>query len=400
MNRGGNVSIILNAEIRDVGLKLKKKIKHASHNRSTSNSVVVSVELDSGEFGYGEGVPREYVTGETIESAMADISSWNLAEIAGEPASFTELVHRLALWSPKTPESDARKIGSNAARCAAELAILDAYAKLFDLPIGEAVACAPFASQVQHGPPLPVRYSGAITAETVWKEKVSALKMRIWGFRQVKIKVGVPGQDDVSRLQRICRRLGKNCDIRLDANEAWSPDEFTRQAQMLAFSNPSAFEQPVAHEQIEKLALAEFHVPYPVILDESLCGMIDAENAIYKGFGDIFNIRLSKCGGMLPSLKLVACATQAGKRYGLGCHPGESPILSAAGRAFASRVRNLAFLEGSYDRHVLSEHFSSPDITFGYGGKAKPIERPGLGITIDLDKLDALTLKKTSIKYD
>ena len=224
--------------------------------------------------------------------------------------------------------------------------------------------------------------------------------MRIWGFRQVKIKVGVPDQDDVARLHRICRRLGKNCDIRLDANEAWSPDEFTRQAQLLAFSNPSAFEQPVAHEEIEKLALAEFHVPYPVILDESLCGMIDAENAINKGFGDIFNIRLSKCGGILPSLKLVARATQSGKRYGLGCHPCESPILSAAGRAFASRVRNLAFLEGSYDRHVLAEHFASPDITFGYGGKAKPIERPGLGITIDLDKLDALTLKKTSIKYD
>lgn len=392
--------LIINAEIRDVGLILKKKIKHASHIRSTSNSVIVCVKLNTGEIGYGEGVPREYVTGETIGSAMEAIRSWDLAQIAGSPKSFCDLVQKLAAWTPAAPANDPRMIGVNAARCAAEIAILDAYARHFEAPIGDAISCAPFASQVQHGPPLPVRYSGAITAETDWKERISATKMRIWGFKQVKIKVGVPGQDDVARLHRIRRRLGRNCEIRLDANEAWTPEEFVQNANLLSFSQPSAYEQPVAHESIEKLALSEFHVPYPVILDESLCGMADADNAIAKGFGEIFNIRLSKCGGLLPSLRLIARASQAGKRYGLGCHPGESPILSAAGRAFACRVRNLAFLEGSYDRHVLADHFASHDITFGYGGKASPIERPGLGIAINHQKLDALTLHKSVVNYD
>ncbi|MFM1801868.1 MAG: hypothetical protein RJA81_1220 [Planctomycetota bacterium] len=391
---------IIRCEIHHVALRLKKKIKHASHDRATSDSVIVSVRLATGEVGYGEGVPREYVTGETVESAMSAIESWNLAKIAGKPASYAEIVQRLSKWEPEAIVPDSRKINVNAARCAVEIAILDAYARHFGLPLGETIRLADSASQIQQGPALPVRYSGAITAETSWKEKVSAVKMRVWGFRQVKIKVGVTGQDDVARLSRIRRRLGKNCDIRLDANEAWSPDEFVRMANLLAFSNPSTFEQPVAHEVIEDLAKPEYHVPFPVILDESLCGMLDAERSIHRGFGEIFNIRLSKCGGILPSLKLIAKATQSGKRYGLGCHPGESPILSAAGRAFASHVRNLVFLEGSYDRHVLAEHFATPDITFGYGGKAKPIDRPGLGITIHTGKLEEMTLKKTVQTYD
>ena len=45
--------------------------------------------------------------------------------------------------------------------------------------------------------------------------------MRIYGFRQVKVKVGVPGQDDPARLGRFRRIMGKSMDLRLDANEAW-----------------------------------------------------------------------------------------------------------------------------------------------------------------------------------
>jgi muconate cycloisomerase len=391
---------IARVEIRHVRLNLKKKIKHASHVRASSDSLMVEVHLDSGEIGYGEGVPREYVTGETIDSAFEIASKWQHPEILESISSLTDIVTRLCEWAPAPPPGDDRKIGVNAARCAVEIAMLDACCQYFGVSLSETIPLVPFASQLQHGPSLPVRYSGAITAETPMKERISATKMWIWGFRQVKVKVGVTGQDDAARLKRIRRRLGRRCEIRLDANEAWSPAEFKGWAEKLSFSQPSAYEQPVPHEQIHLLANPEYHVPVPVILDESLCGPVDAENAIRGGFGEIFNIRLSKCGGLLPSLRLVAMATQAGRRYGLGCHPGESPILSAAGRAFASRVRNLAFIEGSYDRHVLTDRFTTPDITFGYGGLAQPIDRPGLGIEINREKLDAMTVNRHTLRYN
>jgi muconate cycloisomerase len=394
------VARIVNLEIRHVRLDLKKKIKHASHERQASDNVVVVVTLDDGTRGYGEGVPRSYVTGETVESAIADLQSWPLFDIIGEAGNLADVVRSLEAWVPAPKVGDFRGIGSNSARCAAEIAILDAFSRHFGVPVGEAFRFSEVAAELPIETPQPVRYSGAITAETPWKEKISATKMRIWGFRQVKVKVGIDGADEVARLKRIRRRLGSKCDMRLDANEAWSPDQFRTWAERLAFSFPSAFEQPVPHEAIAELGKPEFHQPFPVILDESLCGPVDAENAIRGSFGEIFNVRLSKCGGFLPSLKLVAMAIRSGRRYGLGCHPGESPILSAAGRAVASRLRNLAFLEGSYDRHVLAEPFATSDITFGYGGKAKPLSGPGLGIEIDMKKLEAVTVSRLDLSRE
>ena len=91
------------------------------------------------------------------------------------------------------------------------------------------------------------------------------------------------------------------------------------------------------------------------MLDESLCGMIDAERAVAGGWCDLFNLRLSKCGGFIPSLRLAQLARRHGLGYQLGCQVGETAILVAAGRHFASSVADIRYLEGSYDRHLVRE---------------------------------------------
>ena len=70
---------------------------------------------------------------------------------------------------------------------------------------------------------------------------------------------------------------------------------------------------------------------------------------------DVFNIRLSKCGGFLNSLRLAALAQQHGLTLSAWLPSGESGILSAAGRHWAASVAGIRWLEGSYDRHVLAE---------------------------------------------
>ena len=119
------------------------------------------------------------------------------------------------------------------------------------------------------------------------------------------------------------------------------------------------------------------------MLDESLTSMRDAEGAIAARTCDLFNIRLSKCGGFLASLQLAATAQAAGLGYQLGCHPGESGILSAAGRHWACSVASIRYLEGSYDRYLFRRLLTNEDLTFGYGGRAAAIQRPGLGVSVN-----------------
>jgi muconate cycloisomerase len=182
-------------------------------------------------------------------------------------------------------------------------------------------------------------------------------------------------------------------DLRIDANEAWRAGEVVKRLQSLAPCRISCVEQPVRHEEVESLATVRQQVSIPLMLDESLTSQRDAGEAIRRGTCDLFNLRLSKCGGFLNCLRLAALAHEAGLGYQLGCHPGESGILSAAGRHFASSVRHVRYLEGSYDRHLLKESLTDEDITFGYGGWAPALTGPGLGITVRQDQLDPFVLQ-------
>jgi muconate cycloisomerase len=379
---------------------LKKPIRHASFERASSDNLVVRLILEDGTTGYGEGVPRSYVTGETIESTFACLERIDLPKILDKPRDLAEVVRRLEAFEMPETDTDPRGMAGNAARCALELAVLDAYARREGRSLGDAVRLVVSAQGLLTPKPTSVRYSGAITAETATKEVISAWKMRIYGFHQTKVKVGVEGQNDPARLARLRKILGRRMDIRIDANEAWKAAELVdRVAPLLPF-RPSVLEQPVAHEEVDALAEIRPKLGVPVMLDESLCGYLDALHAVERGTADFLNVRLSKCGGIIKSLRIMALASRSGLGIQLGCHPGETGILSASGRQVASQIRGIRYLEGSYDRHVLAGNLIAEDITFRYGGRARPLKGVGLGVTVLPEALERMTVDRREVRYD
>ncbi|HEY2156762.1 MAG TPA: enolase C-terminal domain-like protein [Isosphaeraceae bacterium] len=383
-----------------VALPLRKTIRHASHERLASDSLVARVTLGDGSVGFGEGVPRSYVTGETIETAFDALTSLDVASQVGNPGDFAAAVSGISELRVPSIDDDPRGMFGNAARAALEIALIDAYGHAFGESAGRAIRLASRVPELLTPAAAWVRYSGAITAETPGKEIRSAGKMWLNNFRHVKLKVGVAGQDDAKRLRRIRAVLGPKIDVRLDANEAWSPDEVVDRMAALRPSRPSTIEQPVPHAQVESLAEMRPRLGVPVMLDESLCGYPDAVRSVESGTADLFNVRISKCGGLIPSLRLIELAHRHGIGVQLGCHPGESGLLSAAGRHLASNVRGLRYVEGSYDRHLLGRNITRDDPTFGFGGWAAPIKGPGLGVRIDDAALNAMTVDRREVRYD
>ena len=92
----------------------------------------------------------------------------------------------------------------------------------------------------------------------------------------------------------------------------------------------------------------------------------------------------------MRSLKLEEAATARGVTSQLGCHVGETGILSAAGRVAASLMREPVYVDGSYDEYLLSENITAENLFFGRGGRAEIIRDEGLGFTIDKNALDRL----------
>lgn len=378
-------------EVRHVRVPLRRPVKHASHTRTDTDNLIVRCTLSDGTVGWGEGVPRDYVTGETVESAIELLKRSDLPAQLPACASFEDVVRLVERLRLADVPGDDRQCRGNAARCALEIAILDAYGRAFGQPLS---AVAKFVAPDLFEAREQVRYSGVILSAKGWKARAMSLGYRLTGFHQVKVKVGIAGQDDVKRLRVIRGCLGSSMDIRIDANEAWPASEAAERITALERFGITSVEQPVTHEEVAELAKVRKQVRTPIMLDESLCSEVDAERAVREGWCDLFNLRLSKCGGFVPSLRLAELAVRHGLGYQLGCQVGETAILSAAGRAFAGSVTGIRYLEGSFDRHLLHDALATSDITFGRGGKAPVLTGPGLGITVDPARVEAITARR------
>ena len=383
-----------------VSIRLKKVIRHASQQRTSNDTLLVRCELDNGTVGWGEGIPRTYVTGDSMESSWQHILKTQYDALAtadfSQPAETIAAADRLELADVPVPDGViSRACFGNTARCALELAVLDAACRCVNQPISHALDLA--SEELQNDelikPVAAARYDGVIASGRPFKQHRSAFSMRLFNFAQVKVKVGTAGIDDAACLRRCRRWLGIGVDLRIDANEAWRCDELAKKLAELTPFNISCVEQPVPEADVEGLADVRSDLNVPIMLDESLCCMDDAARAVRLNLCDAFNLRISKCGGLLRTLRLANQAQKRGIGVQLGCLVGETGLLSAAGRHFACHVSGIRYLEGSFDRFLVKDRLTAEDLTFRYGGKAPALSGPGLGVTVNEREVAERTVK-------
>jgi muconate cycloisomerase len=370
---------IVRCEIWEVDLPFKLTFKHSLHERSTSGSVILRLQSDTGDVGWGESLPREYVTGETTATVVERLTETFLPVLMEHrPASWEEaleVAEKLEIEArQKTPDLPDR-IG--ATRCAAELAFLDLAGKHFRRSVAEI-----FGKRKREW----VEYSGVISSDAPYKVAKTSLKMRAGGIRFVKIKVG--GSDDVQKVKRIRCLMGAHTDLRVDANAAWDASTAISRIQALKPYGITSVEQPIPAEDIEGLQTVTSAVTTPIMVDESLCSLTDARRLVAQDACDYFNIRLSKCGGLIASLELAEFARNHDKGCQLGCQVGETAILSAAGRHFALGVAGLKYIEGSFGTHLLEQDVAKQNLTFGRKGIGRPLNGPGLGIQVLPERIE------------
>ncbi|MDO8684181.1 MAG: dipeptide epimerase, partial [Armatimonadota bacterium] len=82
---------ILSLSARAIDLPLKEPFETAKGRKTHSSTVIVKLDLDSGQVGLGEATPVGYVTGESIESALAAIEQSRRVIIGADPAEWLSL---------------------------------------------------------------------------------------------------------------------------------------------------------------------------------------------------------------------------------------------------------------------------------------------------------------------
>ncbi len=350
-----------------VKLPFTLPVRHNLADHRSVDNIIVAVTTSSGAVGYGEGIPRSFVTGETLTASLNFLKTQLVPRVISQRWANPRVLRDFLadLWE----ESGAA--ATPAAFCALETALLDAAGQSWGMTVAvllELPACYP----VVYSAVLPLASPEHMT--------------HFWGLikkfqiRHVKVKVGTP--DDEATVRATREALGPDVDLRIDANAAWSPEVAIAQIRRLAPYRLSAVEQPVAKDDIDGMRLVSQSVDIPVIADESLCSAADARRLIQMGACQILNIRISKCGGLTQAVNICRLAQEAGLKCQLGSHVGETSLLAAAGRHFAMGLPQLCYVEGSLAPLYLSQDLVDTPVFFGPGGRGPALPTPGLGVRV------------------
>src|SRR6266516_4384503 len=122
---------VVELEARHVCIPLRRQVTHASHSRTETDNVVVRCVLSDGSVGFGEGVPRDYVTGETIDFSIDLLKRSELGSQLDSCPDYVAAVQLAKRFKLANVLGDDRLIQGNAARCAMELALLDAFGRAY-----------------------------------------------------------------------------------------------------------------------------------------------------------------------------------------------------------------------------------------------------------------------------
>jgi muconate cycloisomerase len=370
-----------------VSLPFAFDFSHAQRKRTSARNVVVEVTAEGGAvFGFGEGAPRSYVTGETADSAAGHI-----ADAVANPAF---------CWNLSTPDQirqwtaaiDPHRFG-NAARCALELALIDSLGRLLGRPAIDFFPNEPRTPTLFYGAALPLADAAVIQA--------GCRIIRQLGIRRIKLKFSADLDQNQEMLKAVETAFGSDCEIKVDVNFAWDLSTALAHIPLLQRHRVRVVEQPLARQDPDRIPLSAAMEAEGIVLmaDESACTLSDLKQIRRENSFGMVNVRLSKCGGIFRSLEMIRYLRRTGMPFQIACHLGESGILSAAGRILGLLCPDAVYWDGSYDAFLLKANLTKQDVTFGPGGQAEALPGPGLGIEVDRKALEKLSEGKEPIVF-
>ncbi len=363
--------IPVRAELCRIEIPFRFTFSHALAERRVGEGVLLVLGDEEGRTGYGECAPRSYVSGETAQSVLDALERRVPMFLGRQFVSFEDL------WAELAREAEGLSREEHAAFCALELALLDLGGKALDRSAGEPL-----------GPIVNPRisYSGVVSAGGAEGAQKACAMMKKLGVTRAKVKVGEELEQDLEVLSTVRAQLGEAAALRVDANGAW--DAATALSRVRAFESfrLEGLEQPCAADDVDGLSWLTERCPVPVIVDESLVSLDDARRLSESRACHVFNVRISKCGGLSSAARIRDLARAAGIDTMLGAHVGETAILAAAGRQFAARTPGLRFAEGSYGSLLLRADVSDA-MNLEPGAVGAAPSGYGLGLDVDLERI-------------
>jgi L-alanine-DL-glutamate epimerase-like enolase superfamily enzyme len=327
---------------RDYNLIFKHPFVLASGMRMQTPSVIVILKQGT-IAGYGEATLPPYLP-ETQASVSAFISKIKLDDIT-TISEFKRAVMEIQ-----------RHDANYFAKAALDIALHDLWAKLNNNTLSDWL-------NIQGTVPPCTHTIGMDTPEVI-KQKV----LEANDFKMLKVKLGGANDKQIILTIRSCT----DKPICIDANGGWkTKEEALAMIEWLNNYNVLFIEQPLPKQQWDDTRWLKGKSPLPLIADEDFQTIQDLENV--SNCYDGINIKLMKCGGISPALKIIKLAKKKNLKILIGCMSESSCGVAAA--ASIQCMADWVDLDGPL--LIRNDPFTGVSYVDGY---IQLSSEPGLGV--------------------
>ncbi len=367
--------------LREIALTLKEPFRISSGTQSHRRIFLVQLFGPDRAEGWGECVAGEdpHYSSEAIDTAWVAIRQWVVPRVLGRSFAGPEEVH---------PVLERNFRGHNMAKAAIEMAAWDMAARAEGVPLARKLGgIRGIRDHIHVGISLGIQESPQVLVE-----KARAALER--GYRKVKIKIE-PGSD-VQYVRAVREALGPEAPLMADANNAYTLDD-TESLRQLDGLGLMMIEQPLAWDDILRHAELQKRLSTPICLDESITSVDRAEDMITLEAGRVVNIKPGRVGGFVQSLAIHDLC----QRHGIPVWCG-GMLESGVGRAHNVALASLpnCTLPGdiSPSERYWEKDIVVPEWTMDREGRIQvPLDRPGLGVEVDLNRVEDLTVRREEL---
>jgi len=360
----------------EVPIRREVMITSSLGTHSVTRLVLLRLDTDAGVSGIGEATVTPQWSGETAWGAQAMIDQYLAPAVLGRPAD--DIPGALAAM-------DRASVLNPFAKSAIEMAMLDAWGKAAGKPV-----YALLGGPVRE-PAIPIRFSLAAASPEV--TAANALRRVEWGHRTIKVKVGLDPRADVERVRAVREAIGPEIALTVDANGGWSVEDAVWALDAMRPFDLTLAEQPVRREDLDGMAEVRRRTDVPIMADEGVFTLWDAEQALKKEACDIISVYPGKNGGVTVSQEIAGRAAERGVAAAVGSNLELDPG-TAAMCHLALAASNIA--ADRYHGDILGPLYHEESVARNplrlENGVAWCPDGPGLGVEIDWEVVRRLEI--------
>jgi L-alanine-DL-glutamate epimerase-like enolase superfamily enzyme len=372
------MSRIKSVEVFPVGVRVKSTFTFASGSAGGAGdeAILVYVRIldDDGVVGWGECRPIRQWSYETPESAVTTIRRYLAPAVIGHDISDRAGLHA----KMNAAIGRGTSTGHPIAKSALDLAVHDLAAKRAGLPLRE------FLGGSRERRDLAVSFT--ITGHDADQAKQQMQAGQAEGFRHFNFKAAVQPETDIAVAKILKETIASGGFLWSDANQGFDLAGAKYVARAFEDIGVGILEQPLPADQFSGMTELRRATRIALAVDEASVSPGDFLNHVVAGLVDYLIIKVTRSGGLWPSLQQIAIAQAAGLPMLVsGLTDGLLTKLAACQLASVFGIEGPVALNGSQFIDETGLYPAKSEVE--RGGNVRLNDAPGIGVEPDLDYL-------------